>query len=98
MDAWLNALSDEERAGVMKVQIAETEATKRKAIEEEEHTKRDLFGNDVYHVVRFIVSVCVLVSIIGIVAMGCQAIETWGKIKGTAPASPISSSAKPASS
>ena len=39
LDAWLNLLSDEERAGVMKVQIVEAETTKRAAIEEEGKTR-----------------------------------------------------------
>lgn len=49
---WLQLLSDESRADVMKVQISETEATKRKEVEAREATKVALANSDSHQVVK----------------------------------------------
>jgi len=95
LDAWLNLLSDEERAGVMKVQIVEAETTKRAAIEEEGKTRRAMIGSDGYHIARVICSCGLVTAVVGLIGIGCQGVEVWGRTMGKA-APVTSASAAPA--
>ena len=98
MDAWLSMLSDEERAGVMKTQIAETEATNRAAIEEEGKSRRALIQNDGYHIVRTIFAFAALAFVGGLTCVGTKAMDIYeAKVRGGFPAAWASAPAPSAS-
>jgi len=93
LDAWLNLLSDEERAGVMKVQITEAETTKRAQIEAEASVRKKMIDCDGYHVVRALWAGVAMLSVAGIIGVGYQGVEVWGRTH----AAPVTSaSAAPA--
>ncbi len=64
MDAWLNMLSDEQRAEVMKTQIAESEKTRRFELAQSGSTRRSLIACDGYHAVRVILAMAFFVGVI----------------------------------
>lgn len=77
-EKWLEMLSDEARADVMKAEITETAATvrarlkeenetKRAYVKEKEATRRARVGNDGFYVIRglFIVGFVIMTSILG---------------------------------
>ncbi len=78
---WLQLLSDESRADVMKVQIAETELTKRKVTEEFEKTKRDRANSDNYQTVKGLAVGALVIVAMCATCVGHRAVEANQAIK-----------------
>jgi len=77
----MRLLPEEQRAEVMKVQIAEEEATKRKTIEAREKTKQERIGNDSYHIVRgLMVAVCAILVIATAIVIN-DAVGSWQDVR-----------------
>lgn len=75
MGKWLEMLSDEHRADVMKTQIKETEQTSRTEIEQRESTKREDIKTDGYHGYRITAIVAVICAIAAATCVGNRVIE-----------------------
>ncbi len=72
---WLISMSDEQRADVIKTQIAEEEKTRRLRIEQEEESRRADIATDGYHGFR-IGAICALVCAIAAgTCVGYRAVE-----------------------
>ena len=78
---WLELLSDESRADVMKVQIAETEATKRKQFEEECKKTREREGRDGHWVVKGLWACVALALIASMTCVGYRKVEADQAVK-----------------
>ena len=74
---WLEMLSDEERAGVMKVEIAESAKTERTRIEQTQDTIRKRENADGYYVIRgcFAVALAFAALVSGITYYNVQALH-----------------------
>jgi hypothetical protein len=72
---WFGQLSDESKADVIKVKIAEEEKTARSRIENEHRTKQNLIQTDGYHVVRFTFVVFLLAIVYGASCVAYRKIE-----------------------
>lgn len=70
MSEWLGLLSDEARADVLKVQIAECEKTKRTRIESERAVKCNLHSDGSYHFVRGL-----FVVVLGLIVLGTTCVS-----------------------
>lgn len=81
MDKWLELLSDEQRADVMKTKIAEEAKTERTRIDQLEQSKRTAIGSDGHHVVRGLWVFAAILATLCATCVGHRQVEAWQAVK-----------------
>ena len=77
---WFGLLSDEAKADVMKVQIAEHEKTRRTEVEQQEQTRRNRESNADFHFDRGM-----FIAVLGLVVLGSTCVAYNKVIKSDCP-------------
>lgn len=75
IDGWLELLSDEQRADVMKTQIAEDAQTERERLKQEGESRRADIATDGYHGYRIAAVIAVICAIAAGTCVGYRAVE-----------------------
>lgn len=83
---WLVSMSDEQRADVIKTQIAEEEKTRRMRIEQEEQSRRADIATDGFQAYRVVAVLAVVCAIAAATCVGYRAVEAHDTRGQTAPA------------